>query len=223
MHPAFLVLMIFGSGLRNRTEVACRSLSRRTDTNDHTGRYSDSWLILPSLLPSPTADQWIYRGSSPVTAAGPFPICHVAHGIPFQALSGTCNLELLKERNVQFILYFRHLPVHPFDVNPILRNARLEASKIINVDRTAFPPQPIKPGADVRLEVLTVADRAGPTADLSHDAAHGLAAGQEHGVDDRGQRFARCSPALQLLGSGAVRSRDETTIASQRFGLGRMV
>ena len=67
----------------------------------------------------------------------------------------------------------------------LMRRTRLKTSKFIGVDRKAFTLQPIESGADIGLEFFAFTPPARFTSDLPHNAAHGLAAGQKKGVDDR--------------------------------------
>ena len=85
-----------------------------------------------------------------------------------------------------------------------MRRTRLEAPQRVRVDRIASPPKPVHPGADVRLKVLAAAGRTRLAPDLADDAAHGLTAGQEHGIDDRGQGLRRARRGHNLRPFRAV-------------------
>jgi len=69
-----------------------------------------------------------------------------------------------------------------------------QSAVAVALDAAPTSAEPVEPGTDIGLKVLAPAGRAGLALDLPDDAAHGMAPGQEHGVDDR-------SEGLVLYGS----------------------
>ena len=81
-----------------------------------------------------------------------------------------------------------------------------EMPMLIPFNPTPLLPEPIEPGADIGLKVLAPAGRAGLAPQLSEDTPHRFAAGQEHGVDQRGQGLGLRNALghLGLPGPGAI-------------------
>lgn len=70
-------------------------------------------------------------------------------------------------------------------------------------DRSAPLLQPVNPSADVSSKIPATAGGAGLAPELANDAAHGVPAGQEHGVDDRGQGLGRRGTTQRRLALGS--------------------
>ena len=77
----------------------------------------------------------------------------------------------------------------------------------VAVGRVAAPLEPIEPGADIGSEVSAMASRAHLALKLTDDPPHGHVAGQEHGVDKRGEGLGR--PGKRGCRFGGLRQRGQ--------------